>query len=253
MIGFIGFGVYILFKDNQKREQEKENKVKKFNEKITTLWDIEGFDVTQRFISADFDTGLVLDEQTNRLCIIYSQFNEIKILKYRDILAVEVIEDNESVNKTSRSSQIGGALIGSVVAGGVGAIIGGLSGKSISSTKIKKLDLKIVVNDISQPVYILNFMNCISETTGEELSGVSKDDPKYKDALKNVTHWHSLISVLIKRADEEDKEKERQDRNDIENISKPNSVDELFKLSQLLKEGFITQEEYEKQKAKILA
>lgn len=70
---------------------------------------------------------------------------------YWDILASEVIEEGGTVTRTQRSSQIAGTLIGGLALGGVGAIIGGLSG----TTKTTKNDmvtplLRVIVNDISR-------------------------------------------------------------------------------------------------------
>jgi hypothetical protein len=75
-----------------------------------------------------------------------------KIFSYRDILESEVLEDGHSVTKTSRSSQLAGTLVGGLLLGGVGAIIGGLSGKKTTHKKVTRIELKVVVNDTSHPI-----------------------------------------------------------------------------------------------------
>ncbi|MEK5444442.1 hypothetical protein [Fredinandcohnia sp. FSL W7-1320] len=38
-------------------------------------------------------------------------------------------------------------MLGGIVAGGVGAVIGGLSGSQTSTNEVKKIQLQVVVND----------------------------------------------------------------------------------------------------------
>ena len=83
----------------------------------------------------------------------------LDVISYRDILSSEVFEDGETITKTARSSQLGGTLVGSLVLGGVGTIIGGLSGKKTSSNKVNRIDLRVTVNRTETPLHDINFMN----------------------------------------------------------------------------------------------
>lgn len=113
-------------------------------------------------------------------------------------------ENGVSVTETSRSSQIGGAILAGIVAGGVGAIIGGLSGKT-TTTEIKNFELRIIFNNTENPVFIINFQHYFEQ----------------------ANHWYSLITVLIKQADKEDEFKSRKE------ASSSSVVDELQKLAEL--------------------
>ncbi|WP_232540548.1 hypothetical protein [Lysinibacillus fusiformis] len=54
-------------------------------------------------------------------------FKFISIL-FKDVLSIEIVEEDVSITRSSRRSQLGGALVVDLLAGGVGAIIGGNTG-----------------------------------------------------------------------------------------------------------------------------
>lgn len=249
-----------------KVQESEEKKIRqKLDKKTEMLNNIPDFKKTQRINSPSGNAVIAIDENSMKICIINSWGQDV--YNYRDILESEIVEDGNTITKTSRSSQIGGALIGGVLTGGVGAIIGGLSGKKTSTEQVKRIDLKIVVNDTKKPVRIFNLMDCQFELGGaHHKNGMPKDDVIYKRAYQRATRWHSLISVLIKQADDADKkeaeknryasqsEREHNEINHVQSIAS-NSVsvaDELLKLSELEKQGIITKEEFDKQKEKVL-
>ncbi len=48
-----------------------------------------------------------------------------QLIDLNNVIDVQIIEDNQVINKVSNSSMIGRALVGGVLTGGVGAVIGG--------------------------------------------------------------------------------------------------------------------------------
>ena len=172
-------------------------KKKAMEEKLKSLPD---FSPTQKIIGNDGDTGLAVDEERKKVVLINNDPSgvNLKPITYRDILSSEIFEDGETITKTARGSQLGGALIGGLALGGVGAIIGGLSGKTKSTEKVKRIDLRIAINDTQSPLHDLNFMDI----------EVKKDGAVYKSAIEQARHWHGLIAVLIKTADNEDERQE---------------------------------------------
>jgi len=146
------------------------------------------------------------------------------------------------VTKTSRSSQIGGAILGGILAGGVGTIIGGLSGKTSSKEKVKTIHLKIIVNDTKNPLQTITFLS--------EPTLIDRNSEKFIKANKEVIHWHSLFKVIIDMSDKEDKSNKILSNY---NNSSNNIADEIRGMHDLLKEGIITQEEFDLQKKKILS
>ena len=86
-------------------------------------------------LSTNILAGLAVDDSSKQLCIIHGHFTQF--YDYKDIIESEVIIDGKSVTKTSRASQFVGTAIGGVLAGGVGVIIGGLSGSTSTKEKVK--------------------------------------------------------------------------------------------------------------------
>lgn len=90
-----------------------------------------------------------------------NKYEKITIFKNRnikDIIKSELSFNNEIVHSTNRGSQVIGAAIGGVAFGGVGAVIGGLTG-SKTSKKGKILEAKILLyyNTPDDPMDILTF------------------------------------------------------------------------------------------------
>lgn len=161
--------------------------------------------------------------------------NEIKIATYiyDNILDLQVVEDGKTIIQTSRDdfTGIGRTLVGGVVAGVPGAMVG-----VASTTKIVRdylVDLKITVADPLNPIYRINFLSCL----------YGKNSVEYKEALKNAHHWHGVLSAMIKRAKEDDGHR----------VDKFSVADELNKLAELLKYGILNQEEFDRQKDKLLS
>lgn len=219
------------------------NKKKAMEEKLRSLPD---FSPTQRIMGNNGDTGIAIDEERKKVVLIKngSAGVDLKPITYRDVLSSEIFVDGETITKTARGSQLGGALIGGLALGGVGAIIGGLSGKKRSSEKVKRVDLRITVNDTKSPLHDINFM---------DIEG-KKDGIVYKSAMDQARHWHGLIAVLIKMADNEDSRKEGFESSSKEKGDSTASLaDELSKLSDLRDKGVLSEEEFSIQKQKLLS
>ncbi|SDJ43923.1 Short C-terminal domain-containing protein [Ferrimonas sediminum] len=203
------------------------------------------FTPSQQLMANDGNTGIALDESSQKLCVIRQGTlePELALLEYRDLLSVEMFEDGLTVTRTARGSQIGGALLGGLALGGVGAIVGGLSGKKVASDKIQRIDLRLLVNCTERPVLDINLMDVEAKKGG----GV------YNAAMEQARHWHGLLEVLIQRADRDD---ERQAPEAVQPEPQPVSAisvaDELQKLAELHRQGVLTDTEFVAQKMKLL-
>ena len=96
------------------------------------------FQITEQFEgNLHVSQMICVDEIKKKVAFIDGE--KYRIYNYRDILSSEVLIDGNEVVKTSRTSQIGGALVGGILAGGVGAIIGGLSAEQTKEVKFREL------------------------------------------------------------------------------------------------------------------
>lgn len=203
---------------------------------------MDNFSASQKVIGVNGVTGLAIDEQRKKICLIgHIQENvAVRVFLYRDLLSSEIFEDGATVTKTVRSSQIGGALIGGLALGGVGAIIGGLSGKTQTSGKINAVALRLTVNDSKNPLHDIYFINFETK----------KDGFLYGQAIQQARHWHGLIEVLIKRADLEDK---AMNTNETPKLQSGSVADELNKLAELRDAGVLSVDEFQQQKTRLLS
>lgn len=210
-MGFIFFIIFIgsiaimvnVHKKRMVQEEKRANEIKEFfNEALANL---ENFYPSQKYVSPDLLHLIAISEETEEVAIIEHKFDvknnqsdfDLYVLDFEEVMEIGIVEDESSITSTSRGSQLGGAIVGGLLAGGVGAIIGGLSASSTTNTKVKKIQLKIVVDDFDNPVYFINFLN--------EVYPISKNDEKYINAMEQVNRWYGIMSIVIKRADEKAK------------------------------------------------
>jgi hypothetical protein len=155
LVGIFVAAIYLSGEDSKKKSKIQNDKINKLNElKIQ----IKDFTITQKFQSKDFNSSILLDEESKKVCFIFTNNNSPEIYDYKDILESEILEDGITITNTSRTSQLGGALVGGILAGGVGVVVGGLSGKKSTEREINKIDLKVVVNNTKSPNKIINFL-----------------------------------------------------------------------------------------------
>lgn len=171
---------------------------------------------------------------------------------FSDILQCEIIEDGRTTVKKSTSGTIGRALLGGLLAGGVGAIIGGATSSSKVQEKINRISIRIIVNDPNHPSWEIFYLNSIF--------GEQKGSYLYNGAMISARNVHAILSGFIQIG-----EQMREVQNQVvaqqviqqysiaeSTIQQMSVADELIKLKSLLDSAIITQEEFDSQKKKIL-
>lgn len=154
-----------------------------------------------------------------------------KVHSYSDIIDYELLEDGESITKGG----LGRAVVGGALLGGVGAIVGGTTGKRKTKSVIKSLRIKITVNQTINPSIYINLI--YSETKSSSII--------YKAAYASAQEILSMFSIITRN-----NEVESQQENTTTTVS---TADELIKLKGLLDEGILTQKEFMAEKNKILS
>jgi hypothetical protein len=198
---------YYLFTSQGK--QDFQILLEKLKKEISYFWtkdkifdELENFNPSHKFISSDNKTGIAVDTTSKRICLLINEKGIFpadirriirEVIPYKDILEVAIYEDGDTVTKTSRTSQVAGALIGNIMLGGAGMVIGALSGAKRTQAKTSNLELRLTINNTNLPFWSIVFLH--QET--------NKKSSHYKYAVTEVNKWNSLIKVLIKQADEE--------------------------------------------------
>jgi len=206
---------------------------------VKGLKEIEtGFKATKSILGKDQNSGIEIDIKLKKICMIKSigiGSYDRKIYDYKDVLSSEIFENGDSVIKSNRVSQIGGAILGNLIIGPIGAIIGGLSGKKESSDIVNRIDLRVVVNNIENPSYIINISN----------TPINKKSSMYESLIGVANEWHNTLDIIIKQADEDDKKKQP-------TASSVSIADELKKMAELKEKGIISDIEFQEHKKKLL-
>jgi hypothetical protein len=121
---------------------------------------LNDFQLTQEVMGEDGSTGLAVDETRRKICLIRNGPGSVdcQVVGYDKIVSSEIIENGSTVTKTSRASQIGGAMAGGILLGGVRAVVGGLTGSRTTKGKTRQLALRIIINDTARPTHQVNFL-----------------------------------------------------------------------------------------------
>ncbi len=153
---------------------------------------------------------------------------------FSDIIEVELVRNGVTLTQTNRGSQLVGAAIGGAALGGVGALIGGVTGSSRSRERLAELSLKITVEDSAAPVHVVSLLSIKGK-------GMDPSSTKGRQAVSRVEQLHGMLLVAMRKS-----------RADAPTGEGEHNVDKLERLWKLRESGAVTDEEFMAQKARIL-
>lgn len=185
------------------------------------------------------DYAFVTDDENEFIAIVKP--TSIQVLRYSDIVSISYEENGTNVYNKS----LGGAVVGGLLFGGVGAIVGGNTAKATQNKEVSSMSIKILLKSTSNPTIILKIYE------GETLKTKgSADRMHYEGLMKEVTGIKDIFSIII---DITDKHSSQIAPKSTPLMSSTSSVaDELAKLVKLRDAGILSEEEFNIQKAKIL-
>lgn len=177
---------------------------------------------------------LFIDENNKKWTVPQGLFkktvNPQLIHSYTDILNYELIEDGDIVSKGG----IGRALVGGTLFGGVGAVVGGVTGRK-NNEVCRLLQIKITLNNLNNPVEYITLIQ----------GSFPKNSFTYNTAFNMAQQIMSVLQIIC----DNNKDTSTEEQND-NNLS--NNIEEIKKFKQLLDEGIITQQEFEIKKKELL-
>jgi len=182
------------------------------------IWEVMEVDENNRHVI--FLTGFFGGRGTNP-----------QIYRYSDILEFELLENGSSVTKGG----LGRALVFGALAGGVGAIVGGVTGSRKTANICESLSIKITVNNINNPAIFINLIT----------SKTKMNSSVYKEKYKTAQEALSLLNVICTSA-------EVAASAPTDNQQHNSPADEIAKYKSLLDCGAITIDEYESKKKQLL-
>ncbi|WP_110933137.1 SHOCT domain-containing protein [Paenibacillus bouchesdurhonensis] len=227
----IGFSAFKGLSLDKKEEEDLKSEVEQMA--LKSLEKDGDFTPSQKFLAEDGETCIAIDETRKKVCILENEYDNTgktlikglskysfrkKVFDYKDIFQAQIIIAEDSKTRIYRST-------------------------IETEEEVSGIQLQIVVNDTKKSFYRITF--------GDYPESIRKYSPLFQDNYKNAMHWKNILNYII--MDSDDSEDEHVQDAVVE-LNKPDhsTADELIKLSNLLKEGFITREEFDKQKNKLI-
>jgi len=143
---------------------------------------------THCIISDDCLSALLLNEPTNTLFLASREDLEEELIKkeipFNKIYEVAIVEDEMYIARTCNN------YISSSLLGENPEIEEDLDEEDSEDNKVSQLTLKIVADNLSDPILEYVFMDC---------EPISREEDEYQEALELCEEWFQKISVIIKR------------------------------------------------------
>lgn len=191
-----------------------------------------------------FNKYAFITDDVNKFITIVTP-DKIHVHRYSDIVSISYEENGSDVFNKS----LGGAVVGGLLFGGVGAIVGGNTAKATQNKEIRVMSIKILLKSTSDSTIILNIFEVGKDGSVLETKKAA-DRMHYEGLMKEVAGIKDIFSIII---DIVDKDIEQQKSiPTMQQTSTTSIADELTKLAKLKEQGLLTEEEFDAQKKKIL-
>jgi hypothetical protein len=187
---------------------------------------VSNFDTT--FIGICFDQTL----------IVVGKGETEKTYRFSQIAEVTVLRDGTTISNTNRGSQLAGMAVGGLALGGLGALVGGVTGSTRTSETVKSLKIRIRVDDRDEPLHQVTFFTM---DTGK---GVKPDSVLIRHIVPTMDNIHAHLLNAMRNVVQSPAELPAKDS--------ANSTEEISQLWQLHQSGALSLDEFNQQKARLL-
>ena len=153
--------------------------------------ELDDFGADDVYVSDQNLGGIAID--LKRREILLTDAEEFRRFTVPSIVSCEILEDDVQLAYANRGSQLAGVAVGGILLGGVGAVIGGLSGSKRTVNKVRKMILRFVTDDFKKPNHDIVLLDWIHDK-----EGVPRDSQVYRQALEAAELWHSRVRAMMK-------------------------------------------------------
>ena len=238
-----GFIALFIFSINAEK-QKKEEAAKLHQHRSKNLVD-RGIKATYKFTT---DEGFMLAQNNDGETWLYAPGQRVgRVLNYSTLLSAEVVVDGLSITHAHRGRQIGAAMVGGMLAGGIGAVIGGLGAKAKTKEFGSRIALRLTTVGGPSSIVEIQFL----EIPGK---GVQTKSGMYVRAYQQALEWCARMEVAM-RVQPAANEPATTATAPAANGAVPQTLDSASQFEKwvALKEaGHITAEEFEQQKKRLL-
>ncbi|MBD1379226.1 hypothetical protein [Metabacillus arenae] len=192
LMSLVTIVITIVWNRNEQRDMS-ERQIKVINSKLNTIINELNLTKTHFFLDFNQQNALLIDEKQSKVAVFKNEDNNYQpyVYSFNEIVQSEIKEDDSTVTKVDRGSQVGGVVVGGALLGGAGAIIGGLSGSKRNTKGVKSIELILTCDDLIQPLHKITFL--------KSNDPLNVDNPIYKNLYDKALLWQNVFSVIIKR------------------------------------------------------
>ena len=204
--------------------------------KITTLTNPQGYntasvtslierrkEVVGKFKPNKTVGGHLKIDEANRLFAV-----DNSLFEYSNLLSYELLEDGQTITKGG----LGRAVAGGLLFGGVGAIVGGVTGGKKSKGVCNSMKLRVTFKDAPTDMVYINFITTETKTSSFIYKTSQDLAQQCISALEIIADSNKTAGAAV--------------------VASTSDADELMKFKQLLDAGVITQEEFDAKKKQLL-
>lgn len=152
-----------------------------------------------------------------------------KVYNCDDIIEYELLEDGISVT----SGGLGRAAAGGILFGGVGAIVGGVTGKKKTRSEIENFKIKLTLNNFQSPTVYIELLN---------KKKIKTNSNKYKEMYEKAQEILSTLAVL---------QNNKEEPSSVNDDKQP-TTDRIREYKALFDDGIITEDEFNAKKKELL-
>ena len=171
------------------------------------------------------------DDNAKKIIFPKTLLRKARIYNYSEVLEYEILEDGNTITKGG----LGSAIVGGALFGGIGAVVGGLTGGKKVKEVVKSLKVKIVLDNKIVPAEYIELLT----------TEFKKDGFVYRGAKQQAEDIVAILASIVS-----ENEKNQVNNSNVQNTNDP--ITEVKKYKELLDNGIITQEEFEKKKKELL-
>lgn len=152
------------------------------------------FKFMQASDSRDQGIGIAVSVANGQFCFIVHEPPNVRVRMFQatDILEVELDENDVTVTKHNTGSILGRAIVGGVLTGGIGALAGGVTGKTTGKSKVSSITLKVLVRDAHQPNWNVQFLRKGLTVAPDSMTG--------RPAYELANRYYGLLKIIIDNA-----------------------------------------------------
>lgn len=197
LIGLVSLLIWVLYEKGKQGNEEQVKTDKKLDELNIDAesYFIEsnnmkiGIDINKRIV---FQAGI---ETSITIFTDGTYHSKVQLIDLNNVIDVQIIEDNQVTNKVSNSSMIGRSLVEGALTGGVGAIIGGSTAKSNSTSLVKEISLRFKMNDMENPYYDISVFS--------NSKGIDRGSEFFKNKYKEILNLFGRIELVLENEETE--------------------------------------------------